>query len=102
VARRIGKPSITVGIDGSTYRYHPFYHSWVREKITDLLENAIEVPHIRLNKKHVLQFNIVQAGDGSGKGAALIAAIASRLHEVEAARQQDEVSPTVEVNSSDS
>ena len=29
------------------------------------------------------QFQIVQAGDGSGKGAALIAAIASKLNEKE-------------------
>jgi hypothetical protein len=72
----------------------------VREKINDLLENAIEVHHIHPNAwARFFQFNIVQAGDGSGKGAALIAAIASRLHETEAAKQKEnKVSPTIEVN----
>uniref|UniRef100_A0A915KB79 Phosphotransferase n=1 Tax=Romanomermis culicivorax TaxID=13658 RepID=A0A915KB79_ROMCU len=66
VVLRLQKKNVTVGIDGSTFRYHPFYHFWLKDKIRELLPPDIEV-------------NIVQAGDGSGKGAALVAAIAETL-----------------------
>lgn len=79
VTLRLNKKNVTVGIDGSTYRFHPFYHLWVKEKVKDLLPNDIEV-------------TLVQAGDGSGKGAALVAAIADKL------AKKDELSAQVTSN----
>ncbi|KRZ78009.1 Hexokinase type 2, partial [Trichinella papuae] len=67
VLNRIGKKKAIVGIDGSTYRFHPFLHSWVKDKVRELLDPNID-------------FHLVQAGDGSGRGAALVAAIADKLN----------------------
>nr|APP18137.1 hexokinase 1 [Anisakis simplex] len=63
---RIRKPDMIVGIDGSTYKYHPFFDFWVNEKLRELVDPSIK-------------FRVIQTGDGSGKGAALITAIVSRL-----------------------
>ncbi|KAL1283360.1 Hexokinase [Trichinella pseudospiralis] len=54
VLNRIGKKKAIVGIDGSTYRFHPFLHSWVKDKVRELLDPNID-------------FHLVQAGDGSGR-----------------------------------
>uniref|UniRef100_A0A915AC19 Phosphotransferase n=3 Tax=Parascaris TaxID=6254 RepID=A0A915AC19_PARUN len=66
VLNRIRKPNMVVGIDGSTYKYHPFFDFWVNEKLKELVDPS-------------LKFKVIQTGDGSGKGAALITAIVSRL-----------------------
>lgn len=63
---RIRRPNMVVGIDGSTYKYHPFFEFWVHEKLKELVDPG-------------LKFTVLQTGDGSGKGAALITAIAQRL-----------------------
>ncbi|KAH8383528.1 hypothetical protein KR009_009152, partial [Drosophila setifemur] len=56
--------TVVVGIDGSVYRYHPKYH--------DML-----VFHMRKLLKPGVKFELVVSEDGSGKGAALVAAAAS-------------------------
>lgn len=73
-----------IGIDGSTYKYHPFFNFWVCEKLKDLVDHGLEVVYI--DSIHyvifviiMLQYQVLQTGDGSGRGAALVAAIASRL-----------------------
>ncbi|VDM56224.1 unnamed protein product [Angiostrongylus costaricensis] len=68
---------MVVAIDGSTYKYHPFFNHWVTEKIRELIDPGLE-------------FKIVQTGDGSGKGAALIAAIVTRVKMREEKRKKDE------------
>ena len=40
---RIREPKMIVGVDGSTYKYHPFYHFWVTEKLRDLVDPGLEV-----------------------------------------------------------
>ncbi|PAV91302.1 hypothetical protein WR25_21894 [Diploscapter pachys] len=78
VLNRVSKKNLlTVAIDGSTYKYHPFFDHWVTEKVKELLDPGKE-------------FKIVQTGDGSGKGAALIAAIVFRVKKAEEKRKQDE------------
>ncbi|ETN73816.1 Hexokinase [Necator americanus] len=67
VLNRVRQPRMIVAIDGSTYKYHPFFDHWVTDK-----------------------FKIVQTGDGSGKGAALIAAIVTRVKRAEEKRKKDE------------
>uniref|UniRef100_A0A8R1DYM3 Phosphotransferase n=1 Tax=Caenorhabditis japonica TaxID=281687 RepID=A0A8R1DYM3_CAEJA len=84
VLNRVRRPNMLVAIDGSTYKYHPFFNHWVCEKIRELLDPGLD-------------FKIVQTGDGSGRGAALIAAIVSRvkrdeekrLAELEVQRQKE-------------
>ncbi len=38
-----------VGIDGSTYKYHPFYHFWVTEKLSDIVDPGLEVRSLSVN-----------------------------------------------------
>ncbi|CAI5437663.1 unnamed protein product [Caenorhabditis angaria] len=76
VLNRVRKPFMLVAIDGSTYKYHPFFNHWVCEKIRELLDPGLD-------------FKIVQTGDGSGRGAALIAAIVSRVKKEDEQRQRD-------------
>lgn len=62
---RIGDPHITIGINGNVYRDHPKFHDIMTETIKKLVP-----PNIL--------FKIVLSKDGSGNGAALVAAVASK------------------------
>ncbi|XP_071449051.1 hexokinase type 2 isoform X1 [Hetaerina americana] len=62
---RMGESDVTVAVDGSVYRFHPHFHDLMMLKIGELS------PHI--------QFDIMLSEDGSGRGAALVAAVACRL-----------------------
>ncbi|CAH0552933.1 unnamed protein product [Brassicogethes aeneus] len=62
---KMGKPVVTVGIDGSVYRFHPTVHDVMMEKMTELCDPSIK-------------FNLMLSEDGSGRGAALVAAVAAR------------------------
>ncbi|XP_063381358.1 hexokinase type 2 isoform X2 [Cydia fagiglandana] len=62
---KMGEPRVTVGIDGSVYRFHPHFHALMCEKITQLIRPG-------------LQFDLMLSEDGSGRGAALVAAVACR------------------------
>jgi len=65
---RMQRSHVTVGIDGSLYRFHPQFHNHMVQKIPDLSPYS---------------FNLMLSEDGSGKGAALIAAVAQRMdHEL--------------------
>ncbi|KAI4458723.1 hexokinase [Holotrichia oblita] len=61
---KMDEPHVTVGIDGSVYRFHPHFHNLMMEKISHLIN-----PH--------LKFDLMLSEDGSGRGAALVAACAS-------------------------
>lgn len=52
---KIGEDDITIGIDGSLYRYHPKIHSLLTQKIRDLIPKSYK-------------FQIVLSEDGSGRG----------------------------------
>ena len=58
-----------VGVDGSVFRKHPAFSRRVNEKIEDLVGPSVG-------------FRLVLSSDGSGKGAAVIAAVAAekKLH----------------------
>lgn len=60
-------PSITVGVDGSLYRFHPHFHNLMHDKIPELCNSSIQN----------LSINLMLSEDGSGRGAALIAAAGS-------------------------
>nr|UNF16855.1 hexokinase II [Hyphantria cunea] len=62
---KMNEPRVTVGIDGSVYRFHPHFHTLMTEKISQLVRPG-------------LQFDLMLSEDGSGRGAALVAAVACR------------------------
>ncbi|XP_045522384.1 hexokinase type 2 isoform X1 [Pieris brassicae] len=62
---KMNEPRVTVGIDGSVYRFHPHFHTLMCEKIAQLVRPGI-------------QFDLMLSEDGSGRGAALVAAVACR------------------------
>uniref|UniRef100_A0A673NET3 Hexokinase-2 n=1 Tax=Sinocyclocheilus rhinocerous TaxID=307959 RepID=A0A673NET3_9TELE len=65
--RDLEKLSITVGVDGTLYKLHPHFASIMRETLRDLAPDC--------------EVTLVQSEDGSGKGAALITAVACRLRD---------------------
>ncbi|XP_050731247.1 hexokinase type 2-like isoform X2 [Eriocheir sinensis] len=62
---RIGEESVTVAVDGSVYRFHPHFHNLMVEQISQLIKPEIK-------------FDLMLSEDGSGRGAALVAAVATR------------------------
>lgn len=64
---RMQKPDVTVGVDGSVYRFHPTFPRLLDHKIGELLS-----PN--------LKYKLMLSEDGSGRGAALVAAVASRIN----------------------
>ncbi|KAG5880594.1 hypothetical protein JTB14_002399 [Gonioctena quinquepunctata] len=63
---KMDEKKVTIGIDGSVYRFHPHFHNLMMEKIKELADPSIE-------------FDLMLSEDGSGRGAALVAAVAARL-----------------------
>ncbi|CAF2538622.1 unnamed protein product [Rotaria sp. Silwood2] len=74
---RMGKPHVTVGVDGSLYRYHPHFKHNIESCMETLVNNDF-------------QFTLTLSDDGSGKGAAMVACVAdassykeTRVHDEE-------------------
>ncbi|KAL3125666.1 hypothetical protein niasHT_002266 [Heterodera trifolii] len=67
--KRMGRPIVTVGVDGSVYRFHPTFKFLLDHKIDELVEGKYE-------------FVLVLSEDGSGRGAAVAAAVASRMNRI--------------------
>jgi hexokinase len=65
---RINKQCVTVAVDGSLYRFHPHFHSLMMTMTKSLVKKGIN-------------FRMMLSEDGSGKGAALVAAVAYRLQQ---------------------
>ncbi|VDN02163.1 unnamed protein product [Thelazia callipaeda] len=63
---RLQKPFVTVGVDGSVYRFHPTFPRLLDEKIEQLVDDKYK-------------YQLMLSEDGSGRGAALVAAVASRV-----------------------
>uniref|UniRef100_A0A8C4E6Y3 Hexokinase-2 n=1 Tax=Dicentrarchus labrax TaxID=13489 RepID=A0A8C4E6Y3_DICLA len=63
--RNLNQLSITVGVDGTLYKTHPHFSSIMQETLQDL------APQCRVTFQ--------KSEDGSGKGAALITAVACRM-----------------------
>jgi len=59
---KMQKRRVTVGMDGSLYKFHPHFHNRMVSKITNLVDSSI-------------QFQMVLSEDGSGRGAGLAAAV---------------------------
>ncbi|KAL3307608.1 hypothetical protein Ciccas_013875, partial [Cichlidogyrus casuarinus] len=63
VLHNLGREKVTVGIDGSLYKFHPKF----RERMTDIIHEQ---------KPAGTRFHLRLSEDGSGKGAAAIVAAA--------------------------
>lgn len=64
ILKRMNKSEVTIAVDGSLFRYHPRLHIIMEETLKNLVSP--------LNK-----FKIVLSVDGSGRGAAVVAAVAA-------------------------
>lgn len=62
---KMDEKSVTIGVDGSVYRFHPYFHKLMVEKTRQLTRPDIK-------------FDLMLSEDGSGRGAALVAAVAVR------------------------
>uniref|UniRef100_K1RCD0 Phosphotransferase n=1 Tax=Magallana gigas TaxID=29159 RepID=K1RCD0_MAGGI len=65
---KMDRQDVTVAVDGSLYRFHPHFHDLMVEKIQQLVKPGIK-------------FKLMLSHDGSGKGAAIVTAVANRLRE---------------------
>ncbi|KHJ97763.1 Hexokinase [Oesophagostomum dentatum] len=65
---RMQRPLVTVGMDGSIYRYHPIFPKLLDDKIAELIDEN-------------LRYKLMLSEDGSGIGAAVVAAVATRMRE---------------------
>ena len=66
ILKKMKRSYTTVGVDGSVYRFHPHFHDLMEKKITELLCGTD------------YKFSLMLSEDGSGRGAALVAAVAVR------------------------
>lgn len=57
---KMNEKDVMIAVDGSVYRYHPFYHQLLMDKTGELVNDGIK-------------FGIMLSEDGSGKGAAVLA-----------------------------
>lgn len=92
IIHKIRRPHTTIGVDGSVYRFHPHFHHLLNKKMTDLVDPAYKVvncwqiffyllPFIKQTFILFIQFDLMLSEDGSGRGAALVAAVAVRQAE---------------------
>jgi hexokinase len=66
ILKRINRQDVTIAVDGSLFRYHPRLQLILENTLRDLINQS--------NK-----FQIVLSTDGSGRGAAVVAAVAAEL-----------------------
>ncbi|KAH1004870.1 hexokinase type 2-like [Dendroctonus ponderosae] len=62
---KMQEPYVVVGIDGSVYKNHPHFRRIMTEKMNELIAPGYK-------------FQLMLSEDGSGRGAALVAAVAAR------------------------
>ena len=83
---RMNKKNVTVAVDGSLFRYHPFLQLELESVLSRLLDPSINVRlrtyfEIEIKKTYkysILKFKITLSSDGSSRGAAVVAVIASK------------------------
>ncbi|KAJ8380236.1 hypothetical protein SKAU_G00010140 [Synaphobranchus kaupii] len=65
--RQLAELQVTVGVDGTLYKLHPHFSSIMLDTVRDLAPQC--------------KVSLLQSEDGSGKGAALITAVACRIRD---------------------
>ncbi|KAM3835613.1 hexokinase HKDC1-like isoform 1-T1 [Vipera latastei] len=66
--RKVERLKTTIGVDGTLYKLHPHFSRILRETVEELAPQC--------------DVTFMLSEDGSGKGAALITAVAKRMHQV--------------------
>ena len=66
---KMGRPHTVVGVDGSMFKYHPHFHSIMAKKTKELTHPEYK-------------FQLMFSEDGSGRGAAIVAAVACKQRRV--------------------
>ncbi|XP_054739587.1 hexokinase type 2-like [Anastrepha obliqua] len=65
LANKVGEKFTIIGVDGTVYRCHPNFDGYMRETLDQFIEKGI-------------RYDIMLSEDGSGRGAALVAAVVQR------------------------
>lgn len=68
LAKRIKQNEVSVAYDGALISLHPYFRVWVEEKLSQFINSNAPGKKIKL----------IQANDGSGLGAAIVAAVCYR------------------------
>ena len=86
---RMRRPFVAIGADGAVYKCHPTFKQLMADKITELTEGKHKVGWssfrcciCRINfliSVSIFQLKLVLSEDGSGRGAAVAAAIVKRM-----------------------
>lgn len=64
--QKTGKYTTTIAVDGSLFKNHPQFKRYMQETLREILPQA--------------NITLMLSKDGSGRGAALIAAVAQRMY----------------------
>ena len=83
ILEKMRRKHTTVGVDGSVFRYHPHFETLMNTKITELTSPEFK-------------FDLMLSQDGSGVGAALVAAVAVRT---EKCKRQDSIASNASIDS---
>ena len=62
--KKMNRKDVTIAVDGSVFRYHPHFENIMRSQIKQLMGADFQI-------------DLVLSNDGSGRGAALVAAALS-------------------------
>jgi hexokinase len=84
----MNKPEVTIAVDGSLFRYHPRLQMIMEETLKGLINPSNKVNIIQKDismslffhflTEFYFKFEIVLSTDGSGRGAAVVAAVAAQ------------------------
>ena len=79
---RMARPSTTIAVTGSLYMLHPTLASRLDHHTKSLSQHPFcyRFPSVLIKQHQLFHDNFRLCDDGSGKGAGLVAAIATRLH----------------------
>jgi hypothetical protein len=88
--RHLERPRVLVGIGGALVQFHPTYFRLLQDKLKVLAPDNVEVGFeiekirflklIQISLRSNLQWKLVESQEGSLRGAALVAAVADKLH----------------------
>ncbi|XP_021340978.1 hexokinase type 2-like isoform X2 [Mizuhopecten yessoensis] len=83
ILNKMQRPEVTVAVDGSLYRFHPHFHDLMVEKLNQIVDPGIK-------------FKLTLSHDGSGKGAAIVTAVAHRIRQTKSSNQLDQLAKDVQ------
>ncbi|KAI0985542.1 hypothetical protein GJ496_010203 [Pomphorhynchus laevis] len=90
LVNRIGKPKITIGVDGTLYRCHPKFKKNLDMGLSRLIARYID-------------YKVALSNDGSGRGAAICSAVQHRIEKEQSDfMNSDNSKPTIEISRSSS